>query len=90
MAFTVRVKVLRHMAGSDDKGANKTFEPGDYRSLPVSDAERLAATGAVEIVGKPANKANRPAPKKRGAKALTKAPANKAVKAAPANKSAGK
>jgi hypothetical protein len=70
MAFTVKVKVLRHMAGDDGKGGNKAFEPGDFRSLPIADAERLAATGAVEIVGKPANKANRQAPKARGAKAV--------------------
>jgi hypothetical protein len=88
MAFTVRVKVLRHMNGDDGKGGNKAFEPGDFRSMPVADAERLAATGAVEIVSKPANAANRQAPKKRGAKAVASAPANKAVKSAPANKAA--
>lgn len=85
MAFTVRVKVLRHQNGVDEKGANKAFEPGDFRSLPVADAERLAETGAVELVGKPKNKPNRQAPKTPGAKA-TGAPANKAVKSAPRNK----
>lgn len=86
MAFTVKVKVLRHQNGTDEKGANKSFEPGDFRALPVADAERLAATGAVEIVSKPANKPNRQAPKAKGAKATRGAPANKAVKSAPKNK----
>jgi hypothetical protein len=90
MAFTVKVKVLRHQRGDDEKGVNREFEPGDYRSLPIADAERLAATGAVEIVGKPANKANRQPAKRRGAKAVTSAAANKAVKSAPANKAAPK
>jgi hypothetical protein len=80
MAFTVRVKVLRHMNG------DKPYEPGDYRTLSVADAERLAATGSVEIVGKPVNSAKRQAPKTRGVKAVAAAPANKAVKRAPANK----
>lgn len=86
MAFTVKVKVLRHQLGDDGKGGTKDFAPGDYRTLSVADAERLQASGAVEIVSKPANSAKRQAPKERGAKAVSGAPANKAVKAAPKNK----
>jgi hypothetical protein len=86
MAFTVKVKVLRHQNGDDGKGGSKAYEPGDFRTLSIADAERLEATGAVQIVGKPANKDNRQAPKKRGAKAVSGAAANKAVKGAPANK----
>lgn len=56
MADTVKVKVLRHLQGDE------AYEPGDTRELSRADAERLAATGAVEIVGAkaeapPANKA---------------------------------
>jgi hypothetical protein len=86
MAFTVRVKVLRHMSGDDGKGGNKAFEPGDFRTLPVADAERLAATGAVELVSAPKNAANRQPRKVPGAKAVKTAPGNKAVKSAPRNK----
>jgi hypothetical protein len=89
MAFTVKVKVLRHQNGADGKGGDKSFEPGDYRTLPVADAERLASTGAVEIVSMPANKDNRTPAKKRGAKAIPSATANKAVASAPANKGRG-
>ena len=72
MGITARVKVLRHMKGDKD------YEPGQFRTLPVADAERLAETGAVEIVSKPAM-----APAPRGkAKA---APKNK-MQRAPANK----
>lgn len=48
----VKVRVLRHMIG------DKAYEPGDTRELDKADADRLAATGAVEIVpaAKPASK----------------------------------
>jgi hypothetical protein len=80
MAFTVRVKVLRHMTG------DKEYKPGDHRMLEIADAERLASTGAVEIVSKPSNAPPaKQQPKQRGAKSAS-APKNKAVKGAPANK----
>lgn len=59
MADMVKVKVLRHQLGDEP------YEPGDTRELSKADAERLAATGAVEIIvkaePKPKNK-KEPAP----------------------------
>lgn len=82
MATTVRVKVLRPQQG------DKRYERGDFRTLPVADAERLAETGAVEIVEKPRNGPKpQQAPKKRGTKKAA-APANKKAPA-PANKAEG-
>jgi len=70
MAITVRVKVLRPMIG------DRRYERGEYRTMTPADAERLASTGAVEIVSKPTRE-----------KAVAAAPNNKAQRKAPQNKS---
>jgi hypothetical protein len=83
-AMTVRVKVLRPMIG------DKRYERGDYRDLAVADAERLASTGAVEILGQPKRAKPAAQPKKKStAKAVRSAPRNKAQKPS-SNKGEGK
>lgn len=82
MATTVRVKVLRPMQG------DKRYERGDFRTMSVADADRLAETGAVVIVEKPRNGPKpQQTPKKHSAKKAA-APANKKAPA-PANKAEG-